>query len=150
MARARFCEIDGGARGHAIWILVQVLCCSGCLRRSSGSAVKGVGVQSLARISLFGVYAGVFFSKLPSFSKLMLAMRSSDASDLEHINYKARQWEQVMLAMRAADASAVDYLVCAFMRGSGKCFRCGAFSKQASFFNRRCGQVMLALNIIPA
>ena len=41
-------------------------CCLGCwLRCSSGSAARGAGVQSLASVSLSGVYAGVvlfFFS----------------------------------------------------------------------------------------
>ena len=45
--RAHFCEIYG----RVLW--------GCCLGRSWGDAVGGAGVQSLARFSLFGVYAGV-------------------------------------------------------------------------------------------
>ena len=58
-----FCEIDGKVLGgHTIWGFLcrcyNILgCCLGCwLRCSSGAAV-----QSLARVSLSGVYAGVCF-----------------------------------------------------------------------------------------
>ena len=58
-------EIGGRApRGQAIWefLAAAVLgCCLGCWL----SVVRGAGVQSLARVSLSGLYAGVLFSKKP-------------------------------------------------------------------------------------
>ena len=61
-----FCEIDGrvleGMKFGNSCAGAVLGCCSGsCLRCSSGSAVRVAGVQSLARVSLSGVYAGVMF-----------------------------------------------------------------------------------------
>ena len=61
------CEIDGWVLGgvqFGVLVLFEVLvigafgCCLGRSWRGRGGAVRGAGVQSSARFSLSGVYAG--------------------------------------------------------------------------------------------